>query len=541
MMKNNYRRLRPGFTRTLQAGLMACLAVLLLAVPVAGNAQETTTTIRGAVTTPDGTPAVGETVTVVDTRTGASRTVTTNTSGAFNIRGLPVGGPYTIRVQSSEYQNALVTDVYTNLSAAASFNIGLQPVDDQIEEIVVLASQVATTDLAIGPGTAFNLEQIESLPSIARQIRDVVRTDPRVSLGRNDNGGGSGINCLGGTSRSNAFTIDGTLANDGFGLNEGTGTSARFAFPIPYDTVASASVEFAPLDVQYSQFTGCAINVVTKPGSNEFHGSLFYLYNDDGLTGTKIDGVKQSSDPFEDLNYGFDLSGPIIKDKLFFTVAYEETDEGGIQATGPTGGGFSNELDFITVDEANAIADVLRSQYGRDPGPIVRNLPQTSERIFARLDWNINDEHRAEMTYTDLEELNLDPDDCCGSFNGFTFRDNFEFEGIEQDTLSLRLFSNWTDNFSTELRYSVYDVTDIQGPAGGGEAQDPVPLERIQVEDGDGSPLLTSGPGFFRTSNDLQYEIEQVKLSADYVVGDHTLTFGWEREYRDIFILFIFD
>ena len=134
------------------------------------------------------------------------------------------------------------------------------------------------------------------MPSIARQIRDVIRTDPRVSVARADNGAGSGINCLGGSSRANAFTIDGTLANDGFGLNEGTGTAARFAFPIPFDMIASASVEFAPLDVQYGQFTGCAVNVVTKPGSNEFHGSGFYLFNDDALTGTKLEGSRVSSD-----------------------------------------------------------------------------------------------------------------------------------------------------------------------------------------------------------------------------------------------------
>ena len=144
-------------------------------------------------------------------------------------------------------------------------------------------------------------------------------------------------------------------------------------------------------------------------------------------------------------------------------VSYEETDEGGIQSTGPIGAGFANE-DWLTVDEANEIASVLQSQYGRDVGPIVRTLPQTSERWFGRLDWNINDHHRAELTYTDLEELNLDPDDL--GFGGFTFEDNFEFEGIDQDTISVRLFSNWTDTFSTELRYSDIDVVDIQGPGG---------------------------------------------------------------------------
>lgn len=516
----------------------AFVAGMLLMAPVAGLTQETTTTIRATVTAPDGSPAAGESVTITDTRTGAVRRTTTNSSGVITVRGLPVGGPYTIRVDSDQYQDALVTDVYTNLSAAASFDIALAQEDAEIEEIVTVATRVQTAELAVGPGSAFDVQDLESMPSIQRQIRDVIRIDPRVSLARADNGAGSGINCLGGSSRSNAFTIDGAIANDGFGLNEGTGTSARFAFPIPYDTIASASVEFAPLDVQYSQFTGCAINIVTKPGSNEFHGSAFYLFNDDSLTGDSLEGDTVITDPFEDENYGFTVSGPIIRDALFFTVAYEETDEGGVQNTGPIGAGFANE-DFLTLAEAEQIAGILQDQYGRDVGGVVRNLPQTSERIFARLDWNINDSHRAELTYTQLEELNLDIDDF--GFNGFTFRDNFELEGIDQDTVSFRLFSNWTDELSTELRYSQFDVVDIQGPAGGGEAQDPNPKPRITVEDGTGTEILTSGPGFFRSANDLQYTIDQLKLSADYVLGEHTLTVGFERETRDIFNLFIPD
>ncbi len=532
-MKDKSRFLGSTFAAFRQVSVAAFAAFVLLAAPVASNAQETTTAVRGVVTTPDGTPAVAQSVTITDTRTGATRATTTNDNGAFSIRGLPVGGPYTILVQSSQYQDARVTDVYTNLSAAASFNIALGAADQAIEEIVVTAKLVAVQQLAVGPGSAFSIDDIEAMPSIARQIRDVIRIDPRVSLGRADNGAGSGINCLGGNSRSNAFTIDGAVANDGFGLNEGTGTSARFAFPIPYDTIASTSVEFAPIDVQYSQFTGCAINIVTKPGSNEFHGSAFYLYNEKGLTGTTLNGRTVITDPFEDKNFGFDFSGPIIKDKLFFTVAYEETDEGGVQNTGPIGGGFANE-DFLTVAEANEIAGVLLNQYGRDVGPIVRTLPQTSERWFARFDWNINDDHRAEFTYTKLDELNLDPDDL--GFGGFTFRDNFEFEGIDQETMSLRLFSNWTDKLSTEFRYSNFDVIDIQGPAGGGEAQDPNPITRIEVGD-----IFTSGPGFFRSANDLKYTIDQIKLSADYVLGDHTLTVGVEQESRDVFNLFIPD
>ena len=104
----------------------------------------------------------------------------------------------------------------------------------------------------------------------------------------------------------------------------------------------------------------------------------------------------------------------------------------------------------------------------------------------------------------------------------------------------MRLFSNWTDNLSTEVRYSRLEVQDIQGPAGGGEAQDDN-KPRIIVEDGAGNSILTSGPGFFRSANELNYTNDQFKLSADYVAGDHTITAGYELDRRDIFNLFIPD
>ena len=105
-MNKNFRRLRPGFTRTLQAGLTACLAVLLLAVPVAGNAQETTSNVRGDLTAPDGSPAVGVSVRITDTRTGRSNTTTTTASGRFLIGDLAVGGPYTISITSEDFAKA---------------------------------------------------------------------------------------------------------------------------------------------------------------------------------------------------------------------------------------------------------------------------------------------------------------------------------------------------------------------------------------------------------------------------------------------------
>ncbi len=164
------------------------------------------------------------------------------------------------------------------------------------------------------------------------------------------------MSCLGGSNRSNSFTIDGVASADGFGLNA-SGNSARNTFPIPFDSMANASVEFAPIDVQYGRFTGCNVNVVTKSGTNEWQGSTFYLFNDDSSTGDTINGNTVITEPFEDLNWGAELGGPIIKDKLFFYGSYEETDEGAAQNNGPIGGGFANEQ-FITVDDANRVRDI---------------------------------------------------------------------------------------------------------------------------------------------------------------------------------------
>jgi len=509
--------------------------LLFLALPVATLAQQTTGSVQGTVKTPNGGPAVGEVVTVTDTRTGTTRVSRTNDNGAFAVRDLIVGGPYTIRVDSDTYRGTIVTDVFTNLSGASVFNITLEE-QGAIEEVLVVASStVAVADLAIGPSSSFNFEEISAMPTISRNIRDIIRLDPRVNVGRAAGGNGFGISCLGGSVKTNSFTIDGVRSADGFGLNA-SGNSARATFAVPFDAVRSAAVEFSPIDVQYGQFTGCNINVVTKSGSNDFFGSAFYLYNDDSLTGDTLNGNTVITEPFEDTDWGFEIGGPIIKDTLFFYLAYEETDEGGTQNNGPIGGGFANE-GFITVEEAALVKAILISKYDRDPGDIVRTLPKFSERQFARIDWNINDSHRLEASYVSLEELAWDEDDY-GRFGGFTFSDNFELQGTDSDSYSVRLFSNWTDNFSTEARFSSLDVADIQGPVGGGEAQE-TNIPRIVVFNEDGDFLMTSGPGIFRSANDLQYTLDQFKLAGTYVTGDHELTAGYELDALDVFNLFV--
>jgi len=528
-------------------GLMTTAALAtLMAAPVV-QAQQITTTVAGTVTSDSGASVSGAAVTLTDTRTGRVQSTTTNSQGSFTISGLIVGGPYTLRVSAASYADQQVTDIRTNLSGDVVIPVVMSAGAGATDEIIVTATSLRVANVALGPSSSFDLEDLTNLPSTSRQIRDIIRVDPRVTIGRSQQdpsaGRGTGISCLGSSNRTNSFTIDGVRANDGFGLNT-SGNLARNTFPIPFDTLAAASVEFSPVDVEYGQFSGCNINVVTKSGSNEFHGSGFFLYNSDSLTGNSVEGVEFDQGDFNRYNWGGEFGGPVIKDKLFFYGSYEETDTAAVSSVGPAGAGFPIETTF-TQAEVDQIRDILINSYGRDPGDLVRNLPQTSRRIFGRVDWNINDDHRLEATYARLNEETIIGDDINSGRGQFTFSDNFHRRGSMSQTYGLRIFSNWTDNLSTEVRISRQDVDDLQDPFGGGEAQlDNKP--RIAV--GFGAPGVpteffgqnfVSGPGTFRSANQLNYTTDQLKFKAAYTAGDHLFTAGYELERVDVFNLFI--
>jgi len=512
-------------------------AAAAFAMPVAGYAQQITTQIQGQVTDAAGAPLTGATVTVTDTRTNTSRELTTEAGGNFSARGLPTGGPYTVTATAPGFQGQTVEAIFTSLQGATTLTLALTAAETAAaEETIVVTGQRAEVALrAIGPGQAFGTEALEAFPSITRDIRDIIRIDPRVSLDRSNEV--DRISCLGGNDRANSFTVDGISQADVFGLN-GTPFAARNALPIPYDAIRETSVEFAPFDVQYGQFTGCAINVVTKSGQNRLRGSAFFTFNNQDMQGDTIDGREFEVGEFEEKRYGAFLSGPILRDRIFFSAAYEKTELGDTQDRGPTGAGFANELAFVTEAQFNEFSQIVGDVYGIDTGGLARNLPESSTRYFGRLDWVINDDHRLEGTYQRLEESNVEPDDINNS--NFAGLNTFEIEGTVSNYYSGRLFSNWSDNFTTELRVSRAEVSDVQGPVGGGEAQSDNPIPRIivGVQNNGRVGTLQAGPGFFRTSNELDTTIDQARFTANLQAGNHSITLGAEVNRLDVFNLF---
>ena len=309
--------------------LCSCAAFAPIAVATVGTtaavAQQITTSIQGRVTNESGAAIAGATVTVTDTRTGVAQTMKTDSTGSFAAPNLTTGGPYTVTAVAEGRQGQTVPDIMTTLQGPTQLTFALSApaastAAAEAGTIVVTAARVRATQLAVGPGTSFNTQVLQNAPSFNRDVRDVIRMDPRVSLDREDaatNGSGQDrISCLGGNDRSNTFTIDGIPQSDIYGLND-TGFSSRSSTPIPSDAVRETQVQFAPYDVEYGGFQGCAINVVTKSGSNRFHGSAFYELSNNSMRGDKV-GNRDVAPIGPDKRWGVSLGGPIIKDRLFF-------------------------------------------------------------------------------------------------------------------------------------------------------------------------------------------------------------------------------
>jgi outer membrane receptor protein involved in Fe transport len=516
--------------------------------PIPAAAQQITSSMTGQVMSESGSPLANAEVTVTDTRTGASQQLTTNSNGLFNAENLTTGGPYTVTATAAGHQGQTVEQVFTSLQGATELTFSLSPVTAEVaaDTIVVTGVRARVTQLEVGPGSSYGTEVLANTPSFNRDVRDVIRLDPRVSLDREDaSTGGSGadrISCLGGNDRGNSFTVDGILQNDVYGLND-TGFSSRSSTPIPYDAVRETQVQFAPFDVEYGQFSGCTINVVTRGGTNKFHGSAFFEYSDDGLRGNKVED--RDVGPVEpDKRWGVSVGGPIIKDRLFFFGAYEQQKGGFTQDVGPAGAGYPNEIVGVPIAAFEQITDTIRDLYGIDSGGLVTSRPFTNKRWFGRADWQITDDHRLELTYQRLNESTVQSDDNATS----TFPQNavgvntFYFSGTKSNYYSGRLYSNWTDQLSTELRYSRSKIRDLQDPVGGGEAQDADPILRIIVGVDNPTGLdgtVQVGPGFSRSANDLRTTINQYRALANYDAGNHRLKAGFELNQVDLFNLFV--
>jgi len=476
----------------------AALASLLITLPVAGFAQETTSNIRGKVLDPAGNPVADATIVVQDTRSGATRTATSGSDGTFFATRLLPGGPYKVTV------NGVKTVEVPLISVGDTYNLTVNlQTEAEIEEIVTIGQAAEIVEVAAGPAATFSLADLENAVSFSRDISDVYGIDPRLMIDSEDDG--FGVNCAGKHPRFNNVTLDGVSQTDRFGLND-NGYSTAVGMPFPYDAIEQIAVELAPFDVTYGSFSACNINSVTKAGTNEWEAKVFYEYSDNDFRGTKVadDPGDYSRPSYDRTILGFSGGGPIIKDKLFFHVSYEETSDPRFLARGYAGSGNGEERSWLSQAEYDRIASIAQNVYNYDAGGLPSDGTQESEKYLVRLDWNINEQHNLAFIYNYFD--GFQDRDSDGDSNEFEFSNHFYTKGAESETATLRLTSDWTDILSTELFYSTNTMDDSQVTVG------PKDFADMQISVGGRTGTVYLGADDSRQANKLSTESTYRKL-----------------------------
>jgi hypothetical protein len=383
-------------------------------------------------------------------------------------------------------------------------------------------------DVAIGAQSRYGSREVGNLPSISRDIKDVVRTDPKAWV---DPTNSDALEIAGVNNRYNTITVDGVRQSDDFGLNNNGYPTQRS--PLSVDAIEAVSVLSAPFSVEYSFFRGSTINMVTKSGTNEFKGSAFYYSGDDSLLGDRTRDTVVNLVFDEDI-YGGTLGGPIVKDKLFFFLSYEKLDRQAPQDIGATGSGFPVQVPGVTQAEYDRIRQIGLDVYNYDIGETLRSALEEDEKILAKLDWNINAMHRASLSYqrTEGNELVVNTINNNPATNRLGAPSNWFDRSILMETGSLQFFSDWNGFLSTELKVARKEVETGQLSLFGTD------FGEMIIDTPSGGQMYI-GSDEFRQANQNSNDVDSLKLKGNVLLGDHTIMIGYEREMLDIYNLFV--
>jgi len=538
--------------------LLTLLLVSLVAVfAPASFAQGTVSAgLTGVVTSKGGQPVTGATVIATHLPTNAAYTAVTRAGGRFSFRGLPVGGPYTVSVSAEGYTTATLNDVITELGREVDVAISVQSEVVKLDAFRVTANTDDLDAAASGAGSVLTNARIAAQPTAKRSIGDMARTNPLVTFrqaitDRDD----QMITAVGQNNRFNSILLDGARINDQFGLNA-SGIQSFFN-PISLDTVEQFSIAISPYDARQSGFTGASINAVTKSGTNKYSGTVYTYYTSNDMAGKDVTGTSLA--PIEGIKpldtqktWGATLGGPILKDRLFFFLNYESFQRDSV-ATTP---GFTPDATQLTtiLNRLSAINSAVpqnkRANFGTFGGPA--SLRTEEEKQLAKIDWRINADHRLSVRYNDsvgtLPQFGRFSTTSAfanqlltanTSSRATSLDSNFYTQQRTEKVWAGSLFSSWTPDLKTELRYSKTYYQQL--------TTTPITYPEIRIYNVSGisnaGTAITNGAFIigseqFRHGNVIEVNTESYGAHTDYFLGNLTLSGGIDHEDSDFYNLF---
>lgn len=503
--------------------LSSCIATPAL-LPAQGV---TTGTVAGFATDPQGAPITNATIVATHVPSGTQYRAVSRASGAYTLPNLRVGGPYRVTVTSMGFEPGNRNDVFVTLSETQRVDFRLTRVAAQLEAMQVRVQGNEGT--RSGAATFIDQQQVMELPSIKRSTRDLTRLDPR----SDGNFSFAGRNWL-----FNSISLDGSYFSNSFGLDDPAPGGQTNAEPVPFDAVAQVQVSVAPFDVRQGGFTGASINTVTRSGTNEFRATAYAFLRNDAMIGNKVSGSEVVANP--SLGYkqtGASVSGPIMKDKLFYYVnaEVERTEDPGsnfVASTGSPGFGISR----VTATQMDAIRARLAT-YGYETGPYQGYINKTNNnKLLAKIDWNLNPSNTASLRYNYLDaQRDLPPHPFVLSFANTGRGPNasslpFRNAGYRINN-GLHSFAgelnSRTNRFANRFFLSYNRFRDFRTPFS-------KPFPTIEIGEG-GVTYTTAGHEPFSIHNILDQDVWQLTNNVSFFRGSHTYTIGANYERFSFF------
>ena len=497
------------------------MTVALLFATMSFAQGVTTSSINGQVTDVNGDALPGATVLAVHTPSGTKYGVATDFDGYYRISNMRTGGPYTVTITYVGFKDYVENNIFLALGESKRISSKLTEDASVLDEVVITASTDGVFDSGkTGADTKISKRQVNTLPTISRNIADFARLTPQAKVTGDDV-----ISIAGQNNRFNTIFIDGAVNNDVFGLaGSGTNGGQTGVSPISLDAIESFQINVAPFDVKQSGFAGGSINAITKSGTNTWEGSAYtFLRNQDLAGKTPVDlvgnGDREKLAEFSANIYGARIGGPIIEDKLFFFLNYEREDR-----ETPAPFDFGTYRGDSSLADITNLADVLQTNFGYNPGGFEDSIASlVSDKLNAKIDWNINDTNRLSLKHSYVKALETSPGASNqGSIN--FINGGRGFESITNST-ALELNSSFGNKFSNNLVIGYTSVNDNRDPLGN-------PFPRVNIRDGAGN--INFGSEAFSTANLLEQRILTLTDNFNIYSGKHTITIGTNNEFSNM-------
>lgn len=483
--------------------------------------QVTTSSMSGLVLDDMGEPLPGANVIALHEPTGTQYGVATRINGRFNIPNMRVGGPYIVRVSFIGFEEVTKDNINLKLGEDYILNVELSSDISQLSEVIITGENAFVSDRT-GASTSIDNKTINRMPTITRSAQDIYRLNPA----------SDGNSFAGRNNQFNNFSLDGSIFNNPFGLDAATPGGQTDAQPVSLDAIDQIQVAIAPYDITQAGFTGASVNAVTKSGTNEFHGTVFGFYRTDALTGSKVAGEEIFVPELTQLQTGFSVGGPIIKNKLFFFANMEIERRSDL---GSAGWVANNGDNTTAINESRVLASDLEavsaalSGLGYETGPYEGYTHYTeNQKGILKLDWNINKNHSLTATYNFLDAFKdkpanpfaigrRGPDATTLQF----YNSGYQIQNkIHSGLIELR--SNFGSKFSNKLQAGYTAFRDSRDPF-----STPAPVININRNN---VRYIVAGHEPFSINNRLDQDVYQITDNFDIYQGDHTITVGASLE-----------